>query len=159
MGNKPASCFRESPLISKLPWGSGKEYYTLEGPCGGHEADISSDDAAASSEALHVDSSDCIQVQVQRSPLEALADEIDSSASESFTTTDSIGSSQIALKDTASGNGSMNRDARVDLGTSRCSTDGRDDNTEGECYTNHTSLQEIDPDRRETEDKERREAE
>ena len=155
MGNQPASCFIESPLISKLPWRSGKEDYNmLEGPCGSHEGDISSDDAAASSEALHVDSGDCIQVQ--RSPLEALADEMDSSASESFTTSDSIGSSQIALKDTASGNGSLNRDARVDLGTSRCSTDGRDDNTEGDHYT---SFQEIDPDRRETEDKERREAE
>jgi hypothetical protein len=153
MGNQPASCFTDSHLISKLSWPSGKEGYTyrLEGPCGGREADISSHDAADASEALHVDSGDCIQ----RSPLEALADEIDSSASESFNTTDSIGSSQIILKDTASG--SLNRDARVDLGTSRCSTDGRDDNTEGD-YS--TKFQEVDPDRREeTEDQERREAE
>jgi hypothetical protein len=150
MGNKPASCFRESPLISKVPWASRREGYRLEGPCGGHEADISSHIAAESSEALHVGIDDCIQ----RSLLEALADEIDSSSSESSTTTESMESSQIVLKDTASG--SLNRDARVDLGTSRCSTDGRDDNTEGDY---NMGFQEIDPDRRETEDEERREAE
>jgi hypothetical protein len=153
MGNQPASCFSESPLISRLPsWASRKEgyVYRLEGPCGGRDADVSSHVVAEPSEASHVDIDDC----VHRSPLEALADEIDSSASESFTTIDSIGSSQLVLKDTASG--SLNRDARVDLGTSRCSTDGRDDNTEGDYNMN---LQEIDPDGRETVEEERREAE
>jgi hypothetical protein len=159
MGNQPASCFSESPLVSKLSCASRKVGYGLEGTCGGNKADISSHNAAESSEAashvvvdvvVDVDVDECIQ----RSPLEALADEIDSSASDSFSTAESIGSSQIVLKDTVSG--SLHRDARVDLGTSRCSTDGRDDHTEGD-YS--TSFQDMDAGRRETEYEERRQAE